>query len=486
MTENGEGDKPSAGFSVSVRLKIANRPGMFATVVHKLAETQASLAEVQLLASNFSYTTRDITVNCKSEVHSAEVIELIKNIADVQLVDWQDDTLAAHNRGKLRVNSALELKTNDQLARAYTPGVARVCNMIAENEEQSWAYTIKANTIAVVSDGSAVLGLGNIGASAAMPVMEGKAVLFKEFAGLDAFPICLKTQDVEEIISITKNISTSFGGINLEDISAPKCFEIEERLQKELNIPVFHDDQHGTAVVVLAALMNCVKITKKPLSELRIVINGFGAAGVAIARILLESGVKELIPCDSVGIVYRGRKEQMNPIKEKLLEKTNLNNIKGTLADAVKKSDVFIGVSKPGVLTRSMVETMNPFPIIFALSNPVPEIMPGELEGIKGIIATGRSDYANQVNNVLCFPGIFKGALECGATRITAGMKIEAAKAIAECVSEQDLEKGYVIPSVYNMTVAAKVAENVKRCAIKEGVARKLPTGPRVLQEYGK
>lgn len=476
--------KSSAGFSITTRLKITNRPGMFASVVQKLGEADASLAEVILHASDFSHTTRDVTISCKSSSHSAEILELIKNTPDVELIDWQDDTMAVHRHGKLRTTSVSPLMTTDQLARAYTPGVARVCDLIAKDEKQAFAYTIKANTVAVVSDGSAVLGLGNIGPFGAMPVMEGKSVLFKEFGGIDSFPICLKTQDPDEIIKIVKAISPCFGGINLEDIAAPNCFYIEQKLQEELEIPVFHDDQHGTAVVVLAALMNCQEIKQKPLSELKYVINGFGAAGVAIAKILIESGVKNIIPCDSAGIIYRGRKLQMNPIKEQLLEQTNPENIQGTLADAVKGADVFVGVSKPGVLNRAMVETMNDSPLIFALSNPTPEIYPEELKGIHGIIATGRSDYANQINNVLCFPGIFRGALDAGAMRITANMKIEAARAISECVTQDEITKGIVIPSAFNRTVVNRVAQYVKEAAIREGVIRTAVKEPRVLPAW--
>lgn len=457
-------ERSSAGYSVTMRLKIVNKPGNFVRSLQFFADSGASLAEVNLVSSDFHFNVRDVTVNCRNEEHSREVIKGIAKIPGYTLLRWQDDTFEMHRGGKLSVVPTAQLRTTDQLSRAYTPGVARVCTHLQHNPDDASIYTIKAKCVAVVSDGSAVLGLGNIGPKGAMPVMEGKAVLFKQFAGVDAFPICLDTQDTEEIIRTCKLIAPGFGGINLEDISAPRCFEIEERLKAELDIPVFHDDQHGTAVVVLAGLINAMKIIGKKLSGLKVVVNGFGASGVACSKILMEAGVKNIIPCDTAGVVYRGRKERMNPVKEALIKVANPNNIKGSVADALKGADVFIGVSQPGSITRAMVKTMAKNAVVFALANPTPEILPDEIQDLARIIATGRSDYANQVNNVLCFPGIFKGALECRATEITSAMKIAAAHAIADAVSKDELREDYVIPGIFQVDIASKVAEKVKEC----------------------
>lgn len=462
----------SAGYSITVRLRIENVPGSFASVVQYLAEVESSLADVILVYSDFNYIIRDITINCKSELQSQEILEHLKTLDRVEFLSWVDDTFEVHRGGKIDISSRVALKTTSDLSRAYTPGVARVCTEIADNPSAVFEYTMKANTVAVVTDGSAVLGLGNIGPEASLPVMEGKAVLFKEFAGVDSIPICLATQDTEEIITAVKNMAPTFGGINLEDISAPRCFEIEKRLREETDIPVFHDDQHGTAAVVLAGIINALKITGKKLEDIKVVVNGFGAGGVACTRMLLAAGVTNVIPCDRAGIVYKGRKERMNPVKEELTHVTNPANEKGTVADALKGADVFIGVSKPGAITRDMVKTMAKDPIIFALANPVPEILPGEVEDIAKVIATGRSDYANQVNNVLCFPGLFRGALDVHASDITDGMKIAAAQAIADAIDESELHERYIIPSVFRGDVAGLVAERVREAARKDGVAR--------------
>jgi malate dehydrogenase (oxaloacetate-decarboxylating) len=455
-------EKPSAGFSITVRLKLENRPGSFARIAQLSAESRASLAEVILISSDFDFNVRDVTINCRNEHHSRDLLRQIEALPGVVIERWQDDTFAMHAGGKLNVVPKHILSTTDELSRAYTPGVARVCTAIHRNPEDAYPYTIKSNTVAVISDGSAVLGLGNIGPRAALPVMEGKAVLFRQFAGINAFPICLDTQNTEEIIATIKNIAPVFGGINLEDISAPRCFEIEERLSQELDIPVFHDDQHGTAVVVVAGLMNALKLVGKRMDQITVVVNGFGAGGVACTRLMLDAGVKNIIPCDTAGTVYRGRTENMNGVKTQLSQITNLENVKGTVADALRGADLFVGVSQPGAITPAMVKTMAKDPIVFALANPIPEIMPTEIQGIARIIATGRSDYANQVNNVLCFPGIFKGALECRARRITTAMKLAAAEAIANEVPEKELRETYIIPGIFKSDVATKVAERVK------------------------
>lgn len=465
-------EQASAGFSITVRLSIANQRGNFAIVVQKLADLGASLAEVTLIHGDFEHNVRDLTINCKSEKHAATVVESLNALTVAKVESWHDNVFRIHLNGKLHVTPTEFLRTRDQLAQAYTPGVARICELIHKDPDQIFKYTIKNHTVAIVTDGSAVLGLGNIGAKAGLPVMEGKAVLFKQFAGVDAFPICLETQDTEEIIRTVKLISPAFGGINLEDISAPRCFEIEERLRKELDIPVFHDDQHGTACVVLAGVLNALKIVGKKLSELRVVVSGYGAGGVACTRMLLKAGAGNIIPCDSMGIVHKGRNERMNPVKAELLKHTNLENETGTLADALKGADIFIGVSKPGVVNPQMIQSMARDPIVYALANPTPEIMPGEIAGIARVIATGRSDYANQINNVLCFPGLFRGALDVRARDITENMVVEAAYAIADSVLPSELSERFIIPSVFNPEVTKAVAERVRQAARKDGVAR--------------
>lgn len=364
--------------------------------------------------------------------------------------------------GKLETTAKAHVDTREDLAIAYTPGVAEPCKVIAEDPEAVYKYTIKANTVAVVSDGSAVLGLGNIGALAAMPVMEGKAVLFKEFGGVNAVPICLDTQDTEEIIRTVVNIAPAFGGINLEDISAPRCFEIETRLKELLNIPVFHDDQHGTAIVVLAGIINALKVTGKKKEDCRVVINGAGSAGIAIAKLLLTYGFSHIIICDSKGIISRSA-DNLTPVKEEIAQITNKDDLKGTLADALKGADIFIGVSAPGVVTADMVASMNKDAILFALSNPVPEIMPdlAKAAGAK-VVGTGRSDFPNQVNNVVAFPGIFKGALEGRAAQITEEMKLAAAEAIAGLVADDELNEDNILPQPFDPRVADTVSQAVK------------------------
>jgi malate dehydrogenase (oxaloacetate-decarboxylating) len=364
--------------------------------------------------------------------------------------------------GKLSTEAKAAVKTREDLALAYTPGVAAPCKLIAENKEDAYKYTLKANTIAVVSDGSAVLGLGNIGPEAAMPVMEGKCVLFKEFGDVNAFPICLDTQDTDEIVKIVTALAPTFGGINLEDISAPRCFEIEERLKETLDIPVFHDDQHGTAIVVLSAIINSLKITGKKKEDCRIVVNGAGAAGIAITKLLLRYGFKHAILCDRTGIISKDR-TNLNDVKKEMLAITNLDNISGTLADALKGADIFIGVSAPNSVTQDMVRSMNDDPIIFAMANPIPEIMPDEAKAAGArIVGTGRSDFPNQINNVVAFPGIFKGALEGRAKQITEEMKLAAAEAIASLVSDEELCEDFIMPEAFDERVARKVADAVK------------------------
>lgn len=376
--------------------------------------------------------------------------------------DYAALSIEAHKKakGKISIEPKLPLETKDDLSIAYSPGVAEPCREIDKDVEKVYDYTAKGNLVAVVSDGSAVLGLGNIGPEAALPVMEGKAVLFKKFGGVDAVPIVLSTQDTEEIITAVKAIAPTFGGINLEDISAPRCFEIEQRLKAELSIPVFHDDQHGTAIVTLAGMINACRLTDRNLEDLTVVINGAGAAGVAIVKLLFEAGVKEVMMCDSKGIIYEGR-EDLNSVKQEMAKLTNFSHREGNLEEAVKGADVFIGVSAPGVLTQEMVKTMAPDPIIFAMANPIPEIMPDEAkEAGAYIVATGRSDFPNQVNNVLAFPGLFRGALDARISNLTTPMFIKVAEAIADCVEDLSPEK--IIPSPFNERVPEQVAKAVR------------------------
>ena len=375
--------------------------------------------------------------------------------------------------GKLEVVSKVPVKSREDLSIAYTPGVAEPCKAIAQDKEAAYKYTMKANTVAVVSDGSAVLGLGNIGPYAAMPVMEGKAVLFKEFGGVNAVPICLDTQDTEEIIKAVTYLAPAYGGINLEDISAPRCFEIEERLKEILDIPVFHDDQHGTAIVVLAGIINALKVVGKKKEDCRVVVNGAGSAGVAITRLLLTYGFPHITMCDKVGIVSK-KTEGLNWMQQKMTEVTNLEQQTGTLADAMKGADIFVGVSAPGIVSAEMVASMNKDAILFAMANPVPEIMPDlAMKAGAAVVGTGRSDFPNQINNVLAFPGIFRGALDCGARDINYDMKVAAAQAIAELVTPDKLSAEYIIPGALEEGVAEHVAKRVAEAAVKSGAIRK-------------
>lgn len=389
-------------------------------------------------------------------------------------MDYNQLSLKMHeeNHGKVEVVSKVSVKNREDLSTAYTPGVAEPCRRIRDNKEDVYKYTCKANTVAVVSDGTAVLGLGDIGPEAAIPVMEGKAILFKEFAGVDAFPICLNTKDVDEIVETVKRIAPVFGGINLEDISAPRCFEIEQRLKEELDIPVFHDDQHGTAIVVSAGLINALKLVNKPFEEANIVINGAGSAGISICKLLLQLGIGNAVLVDKNGALCPGE-DWMNPAQKKMAEITNKNRERGSLADVIKNKDVFIGVSAPNVVTAEMIQSMASEPIVFAMANPTPEIMPEDAKkgGVR-VMATGRSDYPNQINNVLVFPGIFRGALDARATAITEEMKIAAAKAIAAIVSDEELNEEYIIPGAFDERVAKSVAKAVADEAVKLGITK--------------
>ena len=391
-------------------------------------------------------------------------------------MDYASESKRLHEiwRGKIEITPRVSVSNDDDLSLAYTPGVAQPCLEIQKDPEMSFELTRRWNTCAVITDGSAVLGLGNIGGEAGMPVMEGKCVLFKAFAGVDAFPLCIRSQDVDTIVETIYQISGSFGGINLEDISAPRCFEIERRLKERCDIPVFHDDQHGTAVIVLAGLINALKVVRKKKEEVKVVVSGAGAAGVSICKMLLSFGFVKIIMTDMRGIIYKGRKEGMNAIKEEMAECTNINNETGTLADALRGADVFIGVSAPGLVTAEMVKTMNPDPVIFACANPVPEIFPEEAKaGGAAVVSTGRSDFPNQINNVLAFPGIFRGAFDCRAKTINEEMKLAAAEALSGLIPDNELSADYIIPKAFDKRVDSAVASAVAEAARKTGVARK-------------
>jgi len=464
---------PSVSYSFTMRLYIKNEPGMLAKVLNTIAEMKGDPGAVDVVKVEGGYKVRDLTVSARDESHSSAIVKAIKKIEGIQVRNVSDRVFLLHLGGKIRIQNKVPVDTRDALSMAYTPGVGRVCQAIAEDIEKAQTLTIKQNSVAVVSDGSAVLGLGNIGPEAAMPVMEGKAMLFKEFADVDAYPICLNTQNVDEIVKAVEWMSPGFGGINLEDISAPRCFEIEERLKRSLDIPVFHDDQHGTAVVVMAATINALKLVEKKLSDIRIVIVGAGAAGVAIIRILKNAGAKTILCCDSKGIINRNRLSELNDSKKWLAENTNPDNLEGSVVGATTGADLLIGVSGPDIIPVEAVEKMAEDPVVFALANPDPEIRPEKIQSIARIIATGRSDYPNQINNVLAFPGLFRGALDARATDINEGMKLAAARAIAEQIDEKDLSEEYIIPSVFNKHVVRRVTRAVKEAASKSGVARR-------------
>src|SRR6059036_18517 len=464
---------PSASYSLTVRLAIQNRPGMLGRVAMAIGDAGGDIGAVDLVESGRDRIIRDITINARDSVHGTQIVNRLKQTSGVRVINISDRTFLMHLGGKIEVQSKVPIRTRDDLSMAYTPGVARVCLAIKEDRQRAFSLTIKQNTVAVVTDGTAVLGLGDIGPEAALPVMEGKAMLFKEFAGVDAFPICLGTKDVDKIVETVKLVAPAFGGVNLEDIAAPRCFEVEERLRKELDIPVFHDDQHGTAVVVLAALLNALRIVRKDLKKLRVVVTGVGAAGTATIKILLSSGVRDIVGVDEHGTLHRGRIVGMDFMKRWVATATNPRQVKGRLGDAMEKADVFIGLSVPGILSVRDIKRMARDPIVFAMANPDPEIQPEEAERHVRVMATGRSDYPNQINNVLCFPGFFRGLLDSRARTVNDEMKVAAAHALAACVTAGELSAEYIIPSVFNKNVAPAVADGVARAAHETGVARR-------------
>ncbi len=471
---------PSAQYSLTIRVEVGNRPGMLGRVAEAIGAAGGVVGAMDMVGADEGRLVRDITVDAVGPEQWDAITGALAALDDVTVIDTTDRTFLMHLGGKIEQHNKHPLKTRDDLSMAYTPGVARVCVAIAEDPEKAFQYTIKRNTVAVVSDGTAVLGLGDIGPRAAMPVMEGKAMLFKEFAGVDAFPICLDTKDPDEIVDTVRHLAPGFGGINLEDISAPRCFEIERRLKAELDIPVFHDDQHGTAVVVLAALLNACKLTGRDLMDLDVLMVGLGAAGVAVTQILMNAGVRNVIGCDSQGAIHTDRADyadgSMPPTKRWYAQSTNPSRRDGAPRELLEGMDLFIGLSGPGVVPATALETMNRDAMVFAMANPTPEVTPEEVGSRVRVMATGRSDYPNQINNVLCFPGIFRGALDVRAQQITEEMKMAAARAIACIVPDSDLREDYIIPSVFNRDVAPAVADAVAEEAKRSGMGHEQQT----------
>jgi malate dehydrogenase (oxaloacetate-decarboxylating) len=466
---------PSIAYSIAIRAQYSNEAGMLGTISSAIGDAEGDIGAIDTVSSSRTLMVRDITVNARDVAHGEQIAKRVRGVKGVKVLNVSDPVFLKHLGGKIEVASRTPVKTRNDMSMVYTPGVGRVSMAIHHDPSAIWTLTGKGNTVAIVTDGTAVLGLGDIGPGGAMPVMEGKAVLFKELADVDAWPVCLDTKDADEIISIVKAISVGFGGINLEDISAPRCFYIEDRLRNELDIPVFHDDQHGTAVVATAGLLNALKITGKHMDEIKVVVNGVGAGGIACAKMLIAAGATNIIGVDTSGIVYRGRDNRGNKAKDDFAEISNPDNIEGDLARAMQGADVFLGLSAPNTVTPAMVSDMNDSPIVFAMANPDPEIWPDEVKGIAKVMATGRSDYANQINNALCFPGMFRGALDVRATTINEEMKFAAAQAIAAGVPDSDLNEDYIIPGIFDLSVVRRVAKEVAAAAQKTGVARKKP-----------
>lgn len=460
------------GKTVILRLEIDTNAAQFSHAATAIEQARGDIIAIDVIHTDKNKNIRDLTVKIAEQGAAERLTEALKSLPGIRLLHISDRTFLLHLGGKISIQPKTPIQNRDDLSRVYTPEVARVCQAIHEEPSKAYTLTIKRNTVAVVSDGSAVLGLGNIGPYAAMPVMEGKAMLFKQFADVDAFPICLDTQDTEQIIAAVRHLAPAFGGINLEDISAPRCFEIERRLREELDIPVFHDDQHGTAVVLYAGLLNALKLTERSLDEARIVICGIGAAGTACTKMLIAGGARNIIGVDREGILTADRNYD-NPMWQWYAANTNSERRSGGLAEALVGADVFIGVSAGGILTRGHIETMAPQPIVFAMANPEPEIRPELAEDIVAVFATGRSDYPNQINNVLCFPGIFRGALDSRATVINEAMKVAAAEAIASVISDDELNHMYIVPSVFNGRVVEEVRRRVIQAAQQSGVSRR-------------
>ncbi|QER41594.1 NAD-dependent malic enzyme [Thermodesulfobacterium sp. TA1] len=444
-----------------IRLEMPNLLGRFGEVVGFINRLGGEIGSVKLIKVSKNKVVREIEVICVDERERKKIIKGLKGLKEVKLLKVVDKIFELHEEGKIEMVNKVEVKDQETLAKVYTPGVAKVCLYLKNHPEEVYKYTIKGHTVAVVTDGSAVLGLGNIGPLASLPVMEGKCMLFKEFAGLDAFPLAITTQEIDQFVEVVKHLSLVFGGINLEDISAPRCFEIERRLREELDIPVIHDDQHGTAIVVLAGLINVERLLKRSLKDMKIVISGAGASAIGTAKLLLKYGVKHLILCDTAGAIYQGRKEKMNPYKEELAALTNPEKLKGSLSEVLVGADVFIGLSAPNILKPEDLKIMAKDRVVFALSNPDPEIAPELALPLVRVLATGRSDYPNQINNALAFPGLFKGLLEAKAKKVDEEVFIEAAKAIAYIIKDDELKEDYIIPSIFDKRVVKAVAKAV-------------------------
>ena len=462
---------PTAAYSITIKVSLDNMPGTLGKFTTALGTVGANIAAIPGFSVAEPGVIREVDVLARSVEHAHEIVRTVSCLEGVSVLEWWDRTFRLHENGKIEIRPLCAVSNEQDLAMAYTPGVARICEAIAQDQSLKHTYTMVKNFVAIVSDGTAVLGMGDIGPAAALPVMEGKALLFKEFGKVDAVPLCIDTSNPDEVVETIIRIAPSFGGINLEDIAAPAAFEIEERLIEALDIPVFHDDQHGTAIVVLAALINALKVVDKQIENVSVVISGMGAAGVSIGKMLLEYGASDIIGVDSAGAVHRKR-DNLNPIKRWFAHHTNIECKTGSLSDVIAGADVFIGVSVPGVLTRDDVKRMASDPIVFALANPEPEIRPEEVADIASVMATGRSDFPNQINNVLAFPGVFRGALDAAATRITQEMNLAAALAIAKTLKECNLHHKRIMPSVFDKRVAPHVAAAVATCAIDQGVTR--------------
>ncbi len=459
----------SPSHSLTLRLRFARRPGALARVASTIGENEALIGSIPIVKIERDLVTRDFDIYTSDDSHERRIIEAIKALPDVELLKVTDRTFQYHEGGKIEITPTKRLSRREELSMAYTPGVGRVASSVAKNPEEAYTYTLKGSTVAIVSDGTAVLGLGDIGPLGALPVMEGKSMLFKEFAGINAFPICLNVHSVDEIVAAVKAISPVFAAVNLEDISAPRCFEVERRLTEELDIPVFHDDQHGTSIAVLAALRNALKRVNKRLGDTRIVISGIGAAGVACINMLMEAGARDIVCCDTAGALYAGRQENMNPVKEQVSRLTNPEGIEGSLLDCLAGADVFIGVSSGDLLQPKDLAVMAPNSIVFALSNPTPEVNPWEALDYAQIVATGRSDFPNQINNALVFPGVFRGVLDVRARRITREMRLSAAAAIASLIPDDELADQNIIPGIFNKNVCSAVAVAVANAAAFSG-----------------
>ncbi|MGA0067946.1 MAG: NAD-dependent malic enzyme [Miltoncostaeaceae bacterium] len=470
------GVTPSAQFSITLRIELeTGRAGLAAEVATAISDQGASISSMEVVEADHLRVVREIVVDATSVENEDEVVAAVRAVDGVTVTSAEDRTFRLHNGGKIEMVPRAALKTREDLSVAYMPGVASVARRIADDPEAAFDYTLKRNMVAVITNGTAVLGLGYMGAAAAMPVMEGKALLFKEFADVDSYAICVDTHDAKELIAVCEAIAPAFGGINLEDIAAPVCFEVEDTLKERLDIPVFHDDQHGTAVVLLAALINACKITGQDMKDLKVVVNGIGASGVACSKILMNAGVTNIIGCDTRGAIYNGRTENMNFMKDWYAENTNPEGIQGDLTEAIKGANMFVGLSGPGTFSVDQLKSMAKNPLVFAMANPTPEIMPEIAAPYVRVMATGRSDYPNQINNVLAFPGIFRGALDVRARQISEGMKVAAAQAIADVITDDELHEDYIIPSVFNPEVAPAVAAATRQVAIDEGLARITP-----------